>query len=132
MTIYIAASFSMKEEVRVLYKQVKERGHTITVDWTNHIPTQPKENEADRAVAQQYAVEDVEGIRNADVFLLFTDGPVGTGRYMEFGMALVAQLEKGAPVIYVIGEANADSIFYYHPSVKQRNTLDEVLNELAT
>ncbi len=132
MTIYIAASFSMKEEVRAFYKQVRERGHAITVDWTDHKPTEPKKNEADRVVAEQYAVEDVEGIRNADVFLLFTDGPVGTGRYMEFGMALVAQVEKGSPAIYVIGEANADSIFYYHPSVQQRNTLEEVLDELAT
>lgn len=35
-SVYIAASFEQRDEVRDLHAQIKEAGHTITADWTTH------------------------------------------------------------------------------------------------
>ncbi len=131
MKFYIAASFDLKEEVKQLYALLESHGHEITKDWTDHIGTAPEEREEKRQLVERYAVEDIDGVRAADVFVILSAGPVGTGRYIELGAAIQSHLEKGIPQIYVVGNDTAHSLFYYHPSVKQRDTIEVVLAELA-
>ena len=78
MNIYLAACFSLKEKTRGLYQLIEEHDHTISKDWTSHKTTQPKENPDGAILAQAYATEDIEGVRNCDVFILLADGPPGT------------------------------------------------------
>lgn len=61
MKIYLAASFSLKDEVRKLYCLLERHGHTITKDWTHHKNTRPKEDPEDVQLAERYAVEDLKG-----------------------------------------------------------------------
>ena len=68
MNIYLAASFSLKEKTRELYQLFQEHGHTISKDWTSHKKTHPKENPDDALLAQAYAMEDIEGVRNCEAF----------------------------------------------------------------
>lgn len=70
-------------------------------------------------------------MRECDVFILLSDGPAGTGRYVELGAAIQSQPESQKPLIYVVGERNMDSIFYFHPTVKRRGTIEEVLEEIV-
>ncbi len=127
MKIYIAARFGKKQEVRNLYELLKERGHEITLDWTTHEFIKPFED--NQEIAEKYSVEDIEGVRNSDVFILLTD-EAGTGMYVELGAAIFSNIEFGKPKIYVIGEYTSRSMFYFHPSVNRRKSIEEVLEEI--
>lgn len=127
MKIYIAARFRKKEEVANLYKLVVGSGHKIAGDWTLHKPIKPYEQ--NQALAKRYSVEDVEGVRNSDVFVLLSDNG-GRGAHVELGVAILANLVCGKPKIYVVGEHASGSMFYFHPAVNRRENLDQVLREI--
>jgi hypothetical protein len=50
--------------------------------------------------------------------------------YVELGAALALKETTGKPEVYVVGRMNHMSVFYLHPSVKARDTLEEVIKEL--
>ena len=131
MTIYIAASFALKEHVAELYALCEKRGYTVSHDWTQHTATTTADRLDDPSQAVEYAIADVDGVRNADVFVMLADGPAGTGRYIELGVAIQSHLERGTPQIFIVGEANADSIFYFHPSVQRVDTMEDVFAQLT-
>src|SRR3989344_8573419 len=110
MKFYIASRFGLKEEVRVLYKTVKPYADN-------------------KEISREYAMEDINGAMNCDVFILISD-EAGTGMYTELGAAIANNIKFGAPKIYVAGEHIDRSIFYYHPSVKQMSTTEEVFKDL--
>ncbi len=68
-------------------------------------------------------------MRNSDVFILLSDD-AGTGMYAELGAAILLNLEHGRPQIYIVGKDNARSMFYFHPAVKRRNSIDDVFDEI--
>ena len=127
MKIYLAARFGKKEEVRYLYRRFKELGYEIASDWTLHKPIKPYES--NHETAREYSIEDINAVRNCDVFILMTD-EAGTGMYVELGVAISSNIEQGKPKIYVIGEHTSRSMFYFHPSVNRRKTIDDVLEEI--
>jgi len=128
MKFYIASRFGLKEEVRVLYKTLEDKGHEIIADWTQHKTVKPyAEN---KELSRDYAIEDIKGTMNCDVFILISD-EAGTGIYTELGAAIANNIKFGAPKIYVVGEHIDRSIFYYHPSVKQMSTTEEVFKDLG-
>ena len=126
MKIYLAARFDKKQEVQNLYERFQKLGHEIAADWTLHKPIKPYEDNPE--TAREYSIEDVDAARNCDVFILMTD-EAGTGMYVELGAAISSNLEHGKPKIYAIGEHTSRSMFYFHPSVNRRRTIDEVLEE---
>ena len=128
MKIYLAARFNKKQEVRDLYERFKKLGYEIAADWTLHKPIKPYENNP--KTAREYSLEDIDAVKNCDVFILITD-EAGTGMYVELGAAISSNLEHGKPKIYVIGEYTSRSMFYFHPSVNRRKTIDEVLEEIG-
>ncbi len=128
MKIYLAARFDKKQEVRNLYKRFQKLGHEIAADWTLHKSIKPYENNSE--IAREYSAEDVDAARNCDIFILITD-EAGTGMYVELGAAISSNLEHRKPKIYVIGEHTSRSMFYFHPSVNRRKTIDEVLEEIG-
>jgi len=125
--IYVAAKFELKEEVREFYKKLQEKGHEITADWTLHKLISPYSK--NQELAKEYAIEDVKGAKNCDVFIL-RSAATGTGTYIELGAAIASHLEKGKPHIYVMGKLNERCMFYFHPSVKRLATFEEVLQEI--
>lgn len=128
MKIYVAARFEKKEEVRVLYGRLKVFGHTITADWTLHIPIAPYDQ--NQEMARNYAREDLLGSTDCDIFILLSDENGGMGVHTEFGAALLSYQKFGKPLIYVVGQYNTRNIFYFHPGVNRRETIEQVISEI--
>ena len=127
MKFYIAARWSLKQKVRAIHKSLKRIGHEVVGDWTLHKPIKPYDQ--NKILSKQYSIEDIQGVRDCDIFLLLSSEN-GTGMYIELGAAILSHLEHGKPKIYIIGNYNSRSMFYFHPSVNRRKNLDEVLNEI--
>jgi hypothetical protein len=130
MKTFIAAPFGKKDEVREWFKILKGMGHEITADWTLHTPIQPYEENTD--VAKAYSLEDMKGVRDCDVFVIFTeDGQFNTcGRHSELGAAIMLNTMTGKPDIYCIGKSRNASNFYFHPAVKYMATKEEFFKEI--
>lgn len=128
MKFYIASRFGLREKVRVIYQRIQQKGYQISSDWTTHKPVKPYSQNPE--ISKEYAVDDIQGVRDCDVFVLLSD-QAGTGMYAELGAAILSNLEHGKPDIYVIGEYNDRSMFFFHPAVKRRETLDQVLDEVS-
>lgn len=128
MKFYVAARFDMKEEVRDIYRKLEKKGHEIIADWTLHKPIQPYGEH--KKLAKEYAIEDVNAVRDCDVFVLISNEGGSTGTYVELGVAIESNIANGKPKIYVIGEFNSNVLFYFHPCVNRRDSVDEVLDDM--
>ncbi len=127
MKFYVAAKFESKQEVRKLYDLLKSKGHEITVDWTLHKAIKPyKENQE---LAKQYASEDINGLKDCDVFIIIGND-YGKGLHAELGAAILSNILFQRPLIYAIGEHNTKCMFYFHPSIKRKKDINEVLKEI--
>jgi hypothetical protein len=128
MNIYVAARFYAKDEVLHIYQSLWAKKHTITADWTKHKSVKPyTQNQAE---AGAYAVEDLHGAMDCDVFILLTSEQAGGGVSAELGAALAHNRLKGKPIIYVVGQFLDQNAFYFHPAVERRSTVAQVLAEL--
>ena len=126
-TAYVSARFAQKEEVKKIYSQLKKLGYSIPHDWTQHKPIKPYSKNSE--LAEKYAIKDIEGSRKSDLFIIITDD-AGTGMHSELGAAISNNIEFKKPLIYVIGNYLDRSVFFFHPSVKRRTTIEEVIEEL--
>ena len=52
-------------------------------------------------------------------------------RLIELGAAILSAIKLGKPQIYVIGDYNKKCMFYFHPLVNRRETIEQVLDEIA-
>lgn len=100
MKIYIAAAFPEKETVKELQILCKKRGHTLSGDWTKHKLVKPYEE--NKTLSKKYAKEDLNNVRNCDIFILLSNKEGSTGAHVELGAALALSMEKGTPKVYVI------------------------------
>ena len=125
MKVYIAATFERKEEVKEIQQRFIKQGHVISADWTTHktIAHEAKQEE----LAKEYAIEDVDGVSSTDLFILLVGERKSTGAHIELGVALGANV----PNVYVVGETDDSSLFYYHPKVKRIKTIDEILSKFG-
>lgn len=130
MRIYVAGTLSERENVRHLYGCLTELGHSVTVDWTTSAPVPVNEREQRASYCQKVAVEDFEGVMHCDVFILLADPAEGRGKYVELGAAMGSAARTGSPAIFVLGQEVNQSIFYYHPLIQRRKSLDGLLSEL--
>ena len=96
--IYVGASFEDRLIVKELENKLKSRGFKITSNWTEHF----NKNEC-----EMYAKEDLQGIKDADILVVYNSSHKTTGKITEIGMAIY----KGIPVL-VFGEPYS-SIFSY-------------------
>jgi len=128
MKFYIAARFALKDLVREIYRKIQERGHEVIGDWTVHKETKPYDQNLE--LAREYAIEDIDSARNCDCLVLVSDS-AGTGMYAELGVAISSYLERGKPMIYVIGDNRARSMFFFHPSVNRKfSIIEEILDDV--
>lgn len=128
MKFYIASRFTEKNEVGRIYQLLQDKGHEITADWTLHKNIKPYDQNYE--IAKGYAIEDMDGVINCDVFVLITSENTGSGSAGELGAAILSNVKLGMPKIYVIGEHMGNNFFYFHPSVKRMKTIDDVLTDL--
>jgi len=128
MKVYVAAKFNRKDEVLALFEKLKGLGHEVSFDWTVHRFIKPYDENVQ--TAGEYTSEDMQGVRDCDIFILLTGEEKSTGAHVELGAAILSSLERGKPIIYVVGDCDTKSMFYFHPSVKRKKSIDEVLEEI--
>lgn len=124
---YIASKFENQERVLEIYEKLRENGHEITVDWTK---SDDKKAKADPETAKKYAERDIKGVKDADIFVLLTTDIPGKGRFIELGAAMILNMLNGKPEIFVIGDYNTESIFFFHSVINRVKSIEEVIREL--
>lgn len=128
MKVYVAARYFDKDKVRSVYEKFQELGYEVPTDWTQYEALKPYNNNPEKT--QDCSVDFILSARDCDVFVLLCNEEVGAGMHVELGVAISSQLEGGKPRIYVVGECNTDSMFYFHPSVERRANIEDVLAEV--
>lgn len=115
--IYLAGKWEERKAAKLVMLDLEKEGHIITHDWTLH---------EDMNDAVDYAVEDIEGVKNADVLVVLAmkDYPY-KGAYCEFGAALA--LNKP---VFVFGGFMDSCIFINHPLVTKVVTWEDFLGLL--
>jgi len=115
MNIYIAAKFEMRPVLRALVPQIRSLGHAITATWISreemHLPQ------------SMIAIDDLDGIEEADLLILDSTFSGGSGREVELGYALA----KGKR-IWMIGPAV--NVFHHHQDIIHFNDWQQVMKQL--
>jgi hypothetical protein len=128
MKVYVAAPFERKAEVLNLYRILKKRGHSVSFDWTVHKKIKPFTENLE--LAKKYSSEDIDGVKDSDVFILLSEREGCRGMHVELGAAIMSNVKSGKPAIFIAGDHNSGSLFYFHPCVKRRETVKQVLEEI--
>lgn len=111
-------------------------GHEITHDWTRNeggskmlVGQQTKFDQA--AESARRATNDMNGVTESDVYVICTDNEkAGKGMYVELGGALALNTTTGSPRIYLLGQRKHATIFYFHPSIRLCESVDEIIADL--
>ena len=127
MKIYIAAKFEKKDLVLALRQQLEVLGHTISYDWTTHKNVKPYVENKD--MAKSYATNEIEGIAKSDIFIHFAEDR-GHTLHMECGAAMMSQKITGKPKVFVVGEWNASSPWYFTELVERVGTVEDVVEKI--
>ena len=122
MKFYIAGRTKAVPEIQRMTKTLVDLGHTVAHDWTQLDSDMKRPYPVDKA--RQIAQADLDGVNNADVFIIIGDES-GTGMYVELGIALAK-----AARVYAIGTNNDATVFHFLPTVKRFETFEEVLKDL--
>lgn len=133
-SIYIAAKYQRRFDLRPVAEQLQALGHDLTCQWLW--------NGEEQKTIQEAAIMDVEDVRRADI-LVFIGEPQasenrGGGRWFEFGMAhalgkrCIAVLDldptQGGHDHLPIGH---ESVFTALPDVELVTSQDELVKLLA-
>lgn len=107
MRIYVAAPWTHKADAARVAAGLEAAGHEITKRWWEHreVPHYLTDDDSNDAELRQQAVEDVQGVLDADVFVLL-NYEKSEGKAVETGIALAA----GVPII-VVGQRS--NLFHY-------------------
>jgi len=127
MEIYVVAKFEKKDFVHEVYKRLEALGHHISYDWTTHKPIKPYRENSE--LARTYGENEILAILNSDVIIAFPDETGGT-LFLEIGAGIILSATRGKPKVYVVGEYNAKSPWFFSRFVERRDTLEQVLEEL--
>lgn len=131
--VFVSGQVDDVDRVREVYKKLELAGFVITHDWTvsDVILSGREAKLKNTKEAGLRAEKDINGVVDADVYILLSDNEkVGKGMYAELGAALALHKGSGTPDIYIVGSLNHLSVFYLHPAVRLRDTIEDVLNEL--
>lgn len=129
-SVYLAAAYSSKDDVRPHAEQLREMGFNVTAQWLDEphaasVPFTTRDPEELRAFGRR----DIDDIARSDVFLFFSLDPEQPtkrgGRHVELGLALAT----GKRVI-VVGPR--ENIFHFLPEVEVVKTWDEAVELLQS
>ena len=106
-SVYLAGSFSRREELCKLRYRYQSCGITITSRW---LVVVVDEDQRTPQLLRSWALKDLEDLRNSEVLVVYNDpeDPGGGGRHTELGIAL----ERGMLCV-IVGELT--QVFHYHP-----------------
>jgi nucleoside 2-deoxyribosyltransferase len=127
--IYLAAMFSLKDEIAKRKAELQLLGYTITSTWTEEkaSPTCSLKDYGED-YHTLYAGRDIEEINSCDVLVLFTVDPdkatLRGGRHFESGYATGKQKQ-----VVVVGPR--ENIFHYLPEVVVLNSWNQFVEELT-
>ncbi len=109
-------------------KEIREQGHKVILDWTVLLMIKPYEENT--TTAGEYAVSQIQGIIDADVYIVlaYVDG---MGVFVELGAALAIAQLHGKLKIFALAETIPPAMFHYHPLITWVKSLDEVLEQVV-
>ena len=134
-SIYLAGSYSRRDEFKGYAEQLKALGYNIVSRWleeTHGLDIQPTDLTPD--LNRTYAEQDLDDIEQSDIFILFSyDQQTLTkrnGRMVEFGYAL-ANYRNGFQPERIIVCGPKENIFTYLEEVELFPTWEELLSDLS-
>ncbi|HSH18526.1 MAG TPA: hypothetical protein VK978_04010 [Candidatus Saccharimonadales bacterium] len=137
MKIFVSGQINDIANVRNVQQKLIQAGHNITHDWTRNetgdkMLASPEDKLKDPAETGRRAELDIDGVINADAYVICTDNQeCGKGMYVELGAALALNRTTGKPKVFLVGKMNHMSVFYFHPAVRRFNTVEEVIEQLT-
>lgn len=133
--VYIASKLgSMEPAVRALKSELERRGYIITYDWTE-VPIQKPFADHQR-IAHEAAEKMARAVMECDIMVVLC-APNGLGYHIETGGALVTSIVlefiqgQRTKRLFVVGDGNDRSIFYFHDSVSRLPDVEALLTELT-
>lgn len=122
-TVYLAARWSMREQVEVYAQQLKAIGIDVTSRWL----TDPEHRATEQGDAQAFnaklAGHDVYDVEQADALIYFGPGGTRGGSHVEFGMALAFKKR-----LFWVGDR--EHVFSWMPRVEVHQNWPELLSYL--
>lgn len=134
--VFVSGQIDDLENVRAAQQKFIDAGHTITHDWTINetgaaMLSGREAKFANPEEAARRATNDINGVLNSDVYVLCSDNlQKGTGMYVELGAAIAAHEIAGKPRIYLVGQMNHATIFYFHPSIIVGRSVEQIIDEI--
>ena len=117
--IYVAGSIYDIDEIKQFMQILKSKGYIITEDWTSHkLLTHGKQN----------AENNLKGIDNCDVFIMYLSNTKSSGKMFEFGYA--EALKK--PILIFGNQLHTTSIYYMLGVALFSETIFELENDLES
>lgn len=127
MIVYPAARYARRLEIAAFAKQIEALGYQVNARWLTGAHETPDGSMPTDQQRAQWATNDLEDIRSANVFLAFTDGPTPhhstdvlaggfdvhawrAGRNVEFGFAMTRVRH-----VWLCGPR--ENIFHYLPGI---------------
>ncbi len=135
MNVFVSGRIDDIESVREVMRKIVASGHKITHDWTRTDTFLGGAVDKLNNIAESglRASKDIQGVLDADVYLLVSsNATLGKGMYVELGAALAAHQLLNKIQVYIIGPMNHLSVFYLHPAVIHKDTIEEVLAHLKS
>lgn len=127
MRIYVASGLENREQARALMSRIREAGHVITYDWTEHgsVEADGTERYIEVAISERWGVLFAEGL----IVLL----PGGRGTHTELGIAIGV----GTPIAILNASTEPPvCVFHFLPEIRRfegpaEDNLDQALSWLA-
>ena len=120
MKFYVAGKWQDRFAVQKIHQALIDRGHEITVDWTNHVDPQ------NQSILREWSERDIEGSTQCDTYIgVFRRKVVYTGALVEMGAALAAGRR-----VWIIGNEIDSCIFMNHPLVVKFPSVKTMLRVL--
>lgn len=117
--LYVAGSINDVDEIRKFIELLKSYEYTITEDWTRHKL---------KTHGQQDAKDNLKGIDDCDVFIMYLTNTKSSGKMFEFGYA--EALKK--PILIFGNQLHATSIYYMLGVAMFSETIFELRNDLES
>lgn len=111
MKAYVAARLHAKLKVHSLYAQLLKLGYEISHDWTAHKNVKPYQQNL--LATGQYALADLNGVKDADVFIFLTDPEISAGSSAELGAALALNMIRGMLRILLISNETKNNLVLF-------------------
>lgn len=130
MKIYVAGPVADTDGVRAVQAAVVAAGHELTLDWTRGQDASLVDYEQNPDSAAAVAQADLDAVLAADAVLVVTSEHDGRGMFVELGAALARARIGDLEHVIVVGPIRHQSVFYFHPSIRRVDHVDEWLSGL--